>query len=297
IHVCHPDGTSDRCLTTLDNGLPHRHAGSATWSAGGKYLVFTAEKTVHHGGSIEAIPGFGGRSDLWAMRADGSKAWPLTDLPDDRNFGVIIPKFSRDGTRLAWAQRVSYPRFFDHRDAFGDWVVKVADFVDGPGGPRLDHIRTLAPGGTAFYEAYGFSPDGRQIIFCSDFEGTGAFHSQIYVMDAADGSHLRRLTRGNAYNEHASYSPDGRHIVWMTNLDNSSGGCDWWIMDADGSNPRRLTHLNQTGYPDSTHAPVWACLTSWAPDGTQLLGGIQYSLFKQEGRIFLMTLEPALLAK
>ena len=114
-------------------------------------------------------------------------------------------------------------------------------------------------------------------------------------MDADDGSHLRRLTHGFAYNEHASFSPDGRHIVWMTNLDNRNGGTDWWIMNADGSNPRQLTHLNQTGYGDSTHAPVYACLTNWSANGTQLLGAIQYSPLKQEGRIFLMTLDPSLL--
>jgi Tol biopolymer transport system component len=299
IHVCRADGTDDRCLTTLNNGLPHRHAGAPAWHPTGKYIVFAAEKKVHQGGSIEAIPGFGGRSDIWVMTADGSKAWQLTDTPDERGSGVIIPKFSHDGSKLAWTQRVKPPSLFHPKAAFGDWCVKVADFVETPAGPALANIRTFAPGGLAFYEAYGFSPDDSKIIFNSDFDTRGAFHSQIYVMDAATGGNVRRLTNGDDYNEHASYSPDGRHIVWMTNRDNPNRGTDWWIMDADGSNQRRLTHFNRYGYPEFAGGilAVYACLTHWAPNGLQLLGGVQYSLIKQEGRIVLMTLDRSLLAQ
>jgi Tol biopolymer transport system component len=299
IHVCRPDGTEDRCLTTLDNGLPHRHAGSPAWHPSGKYIAFAAEKKVHQGGSIEAIPGFGGRSDIWVMSSDGSKAWQLTNTADDRGSGVIIPKFSHDGKKLAWTERVKPPQLFTPRALFGDWSIKVADFIDTPAGPRLANIRTFEPGGTAFYEAYGFSPDDNKIIFDSDYDSRGAFKSQIYVMDAATGGNVRRLTNGYDYNEHASYSPDGRHIVWMTSRDNINHGTDWWIMNADGSDPRRLTHFNQRNYPESAGGiwAVYACLTHWAPNGMQLLGGVQYSLIKQEGRIVLLTLDPSVLSK
>jgi Tol biopolymer transport system component len=298
IHVCRADGTDDRCLTTLDNGLPHRHAGSPAWHPSKKYIVLAAEKKVHQGGSIEAIPGFGGRSDIWVMLADGSKAWQLTNTADARGSGVIIPKFSHDGSKLAWAERVKPPQLFTPRATFGDWSIKVADFVDSPNGPHVANIRTYEPGGTAFYEAYGFSPDDSKIIFDSDFDSKGAFNSQIYVMDAASGSNVRRLTNGLDYNEHASYSPDGKHIVWMTSRGNMNHGTDWWIMDADGSNQRRLTHFNQPGYPEWAGGiwAVYACLAHWAPNGMQLLGGVQYSLIKQEGRIVLLTLDRSILA-
>ena len=88
IHICRADGTEDRCLTTLDNGLPHRHAGTPAWHPSGKYIVFAAEKKVHRGGSIDAIPGFGGRPDIWVMSSDGSKARQLTDTADERSDGV-----------------------------------------------------------------------------------------------------------------------------------------------------------------------------------------------------------------
>ena len=70
------------------------------------YRLLAAEKKVHQGGSIEALPGFGGRSDIWVMLADGSKAWQLTQTEDRKSNGVLLPKFSHDGTRLAWTERV-----------------------------------------------------------------------------------------------------------------------------------------------------------------------------------------------
>jgi Tol biopolymer transport system component len=115
-------------------------------------------------------------------------------------------------------------------------------------------------------------------------------------MDTASGGNVRCLTDGHNYHEHASFSPDGQHIVWMTNQDNPSHGTDWWIMQADGSHKRRLTNFNLPGYPESGHWATFACLTHWAPNGMQLLGGIQYSLIKQEGRIFLISLDRSLLS-
>ena len=103
---------------------------------------------------------------------------------------------------------------------------------------------------------------------------------------------MRCLTDGKSYNEHASYSPDGKYIVWMSNQGSVGVGTDWWLMRADGSGKRRLTHFNIPGHPESCSSSVYACLTDWSPNGRQLLGGVQYSLIKQEGRIVLITLPP-----
>jgi Tol biopolymer transport system component len=53
---------------------------------------------------VEAIPGFGDRSDIWVMLADGSKAWQLAQTEDIKSDGVLFPKFSHDGTKLAWTE-------------------------------------------------------------------------------------------------------------------------------------------------------------------------------------------------
>ena len=57
-----------------------------------------------------------------------------------------------------------------------------------------------------------------------------------------------------------SFSPDGRHIAFSSGR---SGQQEAWIADADGSNPRQLTH----GPPRHRGGP------RWSPDGRRLLYG------------------------
>jgi Tol biopolymer transport system component len=293
IHVCRPDGTEDRPLSTLNNGLPHRHAGSPKWHPSMKYIVFAAEKKIHDGGSIEAIPGFGGRSNLWVMLADGTKAWQLTDTPNVKWSRVIIPTFSPDGTKLVWSEQIKENKSKWKNDG---WAIRVADFVDAANRPELKNIRSFEPGGSAFYETYGFSPDGKKIIFCSNCRTPGFFLQQIFDIDA-DGSNMRMLTDGHHYHEHASYTPDGHHIVWMNSMSNKNHGTDWWMMNQDGSNKMRLTHFNQKGFPESCSRPVYACTAAWAPNGNEFLGCVQYSLIRQEGRIIHVGLSDSILPK
>ena len=48
-----------------------------------------------------------------------------------------------------------------------------------------------------------YSPDGREIAFTSDRSGK----PQIYIMNAADGSNVRRLTVNESYADRATWSP------------------------------------------------------------------------------------------
>ena len=54
-----------------------------------------------------------------------------------------------------------------------------------------------------------------------------------------DGSNLVRLTDTPGYDAEGSYSPDGKSIVFTSFRD---GDAEIYIMDADGKNPRRITH-------------------------------------------------------
>ncbi len=282
VHTMAPDGSRDRTWTE-DPRLPNRHAGNGAWHPSGRYLVFAAEKAEHPGGSFEAIPGFSAYNDLWAIAADRSWVRRLTDLPATSDHGTMLPHFSPDGRRLVWTERIAAPNIFDPTATMGLWVVKVADLVDAADGPRLANVRTWQPGGKAgFYECYGFSPDGRRLIFCSSCNQPSVWSQQIFTVDAATGGDLRQLTDGD-YNEHAFYRPDGASIVWMTNRGSTLGGTDWWMMNADGSGKRRLTRFNLPGDPQCNGSARWAGLGSFSPDGTRFAGGIQDSLLSQEG--------------
>ena len=270
--------------------MPPGQKGSPRWHPSGRYLLFVAEKPKHPGVSFAATPGLGGDSDIWVMTAAGKLAWPLTDLPSTVDDGVLIPAFSHDGRRVVWAQRVQRPKLLNPTQFAGFWDLKVADFeVDGDQ-PRLANIKTIRPGGVAaFNESYGFTPDDRSIIFCSDYNQRSFWSTQIFTCDARTGENVRQLTQ-DAYNEHAAYSPDGRHIVWMTSQGERKG-TDWWIMNADGSVKRQLTFFNQPGHPEYAGGQRMTCgLVSFSPDGRQFVGGVQTSLIQQKGNSYLVTL-------
>jgi Tol biopolymer transport system component len=291
IHLANPDGSNDVCLTERVAGLPHKHMGSPAWHPSGRYIVFVAEKAEHPGSSIEAVPGFGGYTDIWCITTDGQRAFRLTDFPNDPDHGVICPRFSPEGKRLVWSGRVERPKLLNPKRTFGYWSIKTADFVETRQGPRLANLRSSEPGGRAFYETYGFSPDGTRVIFCSSMNQPSVWTQQIYTIDATLRGDVQQLTWRD-YNEHAFYTPDGKSIVWMTNCQSKRGGTDWWMMDADGGRKRRLTYFNERRHPHDMGHAVWAGLGSFSPDGRRFVGDIQTNLITQESVIKIVELAP-----
>lgn len=116
------------------------------------------------------------------------------------------------------------------------------------------------------------SSDGKWIVFGSQREGD----FDVYRMDA-DGGNVKRLTATEGYDGGPWFSPDGSKIVWRAwhpqteaeksqwrdNMKNNyiaSMPLDLWVMDADGSNKKRLTNNGATN---------WA--PSWHPDGERIV--------------------------
>jgi Tol biopolymer transport system component len=163
VYLVKPDGTSVRDLTAGIRTLPVKHQGAPYWHPSGRYLLLVAEKQSWHGarmfGNLDygALPGFGMHDDLWVVVADGSRAWQLTNEPDGKYEGVLIPLFSADGKRVAWSARQSDAKY----------TIKVADFIELPA-PHLANIRDYQPGGRAYYEPGSFSVDGKWLLYTSD---------------------------------------------------------------------------------------------------------------------------------
>ena len=91
-----------------------------------------------------------------------------------------------------------------------------------------------------------WSPDGKWLLF-QRFDGDG---SDLYRI-RADGNRMHALTDDGGY-YHPSWSPDGKRIAFGQHG-------DLYVMDADGSNRRRLT-----GSPGEESRPAWS------PDGTEI---------------------------
>jgi TolB protein len=92
-------------------------------------------------------------------------------------------------------------------------------------------------------------PSARPILFDSDRTG----RQEIYELDPAASEAPRQLTDSvklNGRSSFASRSPDGRRIAFILAVD---GNADIAVMDADGSNLRRLTTN-----PMADQYPAWS---------------------------------------
>jgi len=99
------------------------------------------------------------------------------------------------------------------------------------------------------------SPDGATIVFCHGKDNeAGKWRSALYLINV-DGSNLRKIDN-TSQGYQARWAPEGRTIALDLVREK---GPQIFLMDADGSNLRRLTH----GDADNAR-PVWS------PNGKQL---------------------------
>jgi Tol biopolymer transport system component len=158
--------------------------------------------------------------DLHLMNSDGSGA---TSLIGKKNFiisdspeGELLMVWSPDGKKIAFVDREIYII-----DADGTNLIKI----------------TEAPG---YFPSW--SPDSKKLAFL--------MYSNIYTVNP-DGSGLRKFTRAWAGYSLPSWSPDGSMITFASNR---FGNWEIYIMNADGSNPVRITDT-----PDvDEKEPVWS---------------------------------------
>jgi len=219
------------------------------------------------------------------MRSDGTGFRQLTGLPADHQADPQIarfsfasddsPSFSPDGRTIAFVRRYTEG-------------INSLCMIDLDGSNFRVVKRDAQMGEIAW------SPDGRTIAFYSEQDGG------IHVVDV-DGTNERVLWQrtGGPNQDSPSWSPDSSRIyyasgdVWVANADGSGSRVladlprhvGWvalspdgsaiafseqesdgnsgaiWLMDADGSNVRRVT--------DATSGN-WYTVT-WSPDGSRLL--------------------------
>ena len=156
------------------------------------------------------------------------------------------PRWSSDGQRIV---------FYSSRN--GWWDIYSID-ADGTNEIRLTTHETGESAPT-------WSPDGFRIAFTSYRDGYDG-HQSIHIMDS-DGTNETRLTENNRHDASPTWSPDGRRIAYVPQLrednrlrlDADGLNSEIYVMDADGSNKKRLTqHVEDDWVP------------TWSPDSQSI---------------------------
>ena len=294
IYTMRPDGSDVTCLTCgTRRGMPGRSKGNPAWHPSGDYIVFQAQNNYRGLGTITdyfANPGAGVNNDVWVMDRAGTWFSRLTNTKP-RTGGVLHPQFSRDGARLFWSERI------DARGVAGTWSLRVADFTASGEAARIDDEQRYQPGERhEMYESHGFSPDGRQLLFSGNPERQVITYGDIYLYDPQTRA-LTNLTHSpSEWDEHAHFSPDGRTIVWMSSKEIPGTvradrlRTDYWMMNADGSNKRRLTYFNTPGHREFVEQGLTAADFAWSPDGSQIAAYLITDV-RKGGRIVLIDVD------
>ncbi len=262
------DGSNERRIA-FASWREDRHQFPAAWHPSGAYLAMLVEKNEHDGSSVDAIPGYGAYTDYWLVTPDGSQAWKLYDLPAGSDHAITHAAFSPDGTKFVWTERVGAPKPFDFNLFAGSYVFNVSEFVATPV-PHLANTRRVLPGGVEQGgEVESIAADNKTIAFYSTYVTKNLFASRIYTMNVETGV-ISELTT-ESWAQVPTFTPDGKSIVYSTGAGadiffGQLQGADLWIMNADGSNKRRLTFMNVSGNAQSVNQFRLAGSTSFTSD-------------------------------
>ena len=249
------------------------------WSSdNGPLLGNIGPEWSHDGGSVYIADrqfSDGGVGGVYKIGIGTGSRTQITSAPgEQRDFS---PRISPDGRTLAFV------RYFSH----GHGELFTVPVSGGTPTPLTNDVRDI--------QGITWSRDGESIIVCSNrgsyfqlwsipakggipvllptntTSATNPFsfhHSgRLGFVDSSENWNIWRyaVTQGHlgprtllisssGRNHDPRFSPDGRHITFISDR---SGTLEIWTAEADGSQPKQLTHVNG----------AWLNSISWSPDG------------------------------
>ncbi len=202
---------------------------SPVWSPDGEQIAFVSTRS----GSAQIYVMDQNGRDQSQITFDFENHSPIW-LPDNQRISFL----TTDGKGLFWWRIVN----LENRE------------IDQLTSPSYDF----------FFQTRAWSPDGTRIAYMSleEQKARNDGSSQIHVMDLG-GMNDQALTENIWANMKPIWSPDSQQILFLSERDGGYNQFALYIMNADGTNVRRLT---QSIYDDST-------VYSWAPDGEEIAVG------------------------
>lgn len=170
-----------------------------TVSPDGKKILFTSIRD--------------GDLDLYTMNIDGSDVKRITSqLGYDG--GAF---FSADNKKIVW--RASRPEtdaeIQEYKELLSQNLVAPTHmhlFVANADGSDAKQITDLPRASWAPY----FHPNGKQIIFASNYEHEKGFPFNLYLINI-DGTGLEKITSSDTFDAFPMFSPDGKYLVFCSN--------------------------------------------------------------------------------
>lgn len=211
---------------------------------------------------------------LYTSYAGGQPQFYLKDLESNKN-GVFFsskgmntsPSYNKTDKEIVYTSsaegnaeiyRRGFPEgkpqrltFFSSIETSPTWSpngYEIAFISDRSGKPHVyimdrdgANMRAITHDGD-YYASPSWSPKGDRIAFAAMDEG-----NNLNIMTISpDGKAALKLTTGSGSNENPSWSPDGRHLVFMSTR---TGSSELFIMNADGSNQKRLSFSGGNSMP------------------------------------------------
>ena len=252
IAVMDAAGGNRRTLATTGLTAPDcvpQHGSELAWSPDGTALIYPTSATCD------------GPYDLFIVATDASS--PATRLLAP-GMHSLSAAWSPDGTQIA----------FQGREATGSPGLYVVDVGSGDamaGGLQARRISDAGEYSDDSWTRPQWSPDGTEVAAAAGTDDS-CISPYVGTLDAfvvkADGSGQRALATdaiGKEWNP--TWSPDGQLAFQRTAdvmewVNNRPCTVVTWVIDADGTNERRLEGLGTDGSQPSL----------WSPDGTRILG-------------------------
>ena len=218
LYVCNTDGTDPTII--LEDFSIERYL---QWSPDGSQIIFSTYNTIY------------------TINSDGSGKKELTE--------GISPSWSPDGNRIAFVN--NYDVFLINKDSTNMTrltfdknkdVIPVSWSSDGQflaastftGKIKIinlyDNNQSFSFGENELYLYPKWSPTNALILFTAN--------QNIYTSDI-NGQNIQNLTALSSRNISPSWSYDGQRIAFVSTRD---GNEEIYVMNADGSNQRRLTN-------------------------------------------------------
>jgi TolB protein len=203
IFTANADGTKIKQLTKTTG-----YDAEATVSPDGKKIIFTSERD--------------GDLELYSMDANGKNVKRLTN-----EIGYDGGAFYSPDSKMI-VYRASHPKteaeIKRYRDLLAEHLIVPTTFevwvmnADGSGKKQVTNLNAAS-------FAPFFTPDGKRIIFCTNYFATDERKRNFdLAMINVDGTGLERITYNETFDGFPMFSPDGKKLVFASNRNAAKTG-------------------------------------------------------------------------